>query len=149
MQKKIKILAGAFGCIAIVVGSLLAYFYISQPSRIYYQVDYSGTLPNMNSVIQRIEGLNYSDYINSTGYDFFSYMPVNFANHTVIDDLTAQIDSDKYFHWQPLYSHYLKYLFSATHFDTITVSYNNDTIANITSGIRNRLGILARGSELG
>ncbi len=134
VRRNVKIFVGSIGCIAFVAGSLLAYMYITQPSRIYYQIDYSGTLSNMNSVIQRVEGLDYATYLQSTGEDFFSYMPVTFINRTVLDNLTAKIEADKYLHWPPSFSHNLNYFFSATIIDNLTVSYNNRTIANITHG---------------
>ncbi len=98
-------------------------------SRIYYLIDYDVQGTNREEIINRVETLNYSVYLqNSIELDdeFKSFIDADFVRF-----LKGRIGNDTKFHWELSYGHYLRYYFIAENHSDLYLTYNNNTVFNV------------------
>jgi len=98
-------------------------------SRIYYLIDYDVQGSNREEIINRVETLNYSVYLqNSIELDdeFKSFIDADFVRF-----LKGRIGNDTKFHWELSYGHYLRYYFIAENHSDLYLTYNNNTVFNV------------------
>ncbi|MFW9968868.1 MAG: hypothetical protein ACFFDF_01625 [Candidatus Odinarchaeota archaeon] len=107
----------------------IVYNLITIKSRVYYVIihDVQGTY--REEIINKIELLNYTIYLNNyyEGYgEYKSYIDRGFVLY-----LQSRIENDTYFHWEMFYSHYLKYSFIANNHTGLYLTYSNNTIFSV------------------
>jgi len=98
-------------------------------SRINYIINYDVQGWNREGIINKIELLNYTTYLENyfEGYgEYKSYIDRDFVVY-----LQNRIEDDSNFHWEMLYEHYLRYTFVAENHSKVYLTYNNNTIFSI------------------
>ncbi|UCC20201.1 MAG: hypothetical protein JSV62_02645 [Promethearchaeota archaeon] len=118
--------------VIIVVGIILfpvLYQLIVIRPRIYYIIEYDINLPNREEIIDKVENLNYTAYLNNYNPD--PWEPQRYVDKDLIDYLKSLIENDTGFHWWPSYTHYLRYYFLGENHSKLYLIYNNNTIFNL------------------
>jgi len=98
-------------------------------SRIYYLIDYDVQGSNREEIINRVETLNYSVYLQNIielDDEFKSFIDADFVRF-----LKGRIGNDTKFHWELSYGHYLRYYFIAENHSDLYLTYNNNTVFNV------------------
>ncbi|MFW9873748.1 MAG: hypothetical protein ACFFG0_11640 [Candidatus Thorarchaeota archaeon] len=105
------------------------YNLIAIRSRIYYIIVYDVQGMNREEIIDKVEMLNYTAYLNNyieINENFKSYVDRDFVMY-----LKNRVGNDTSFKWEMLYRHYLRYYFIARNHSKLYLTYNNNTIFNV------------------
>ena len=117
----------------IIFGLLINNFIIS--TRIYYKINYEGSIQNFESLIEKSELFEYQKYCkyrddwlgevhNVSNSDDYYHIDRDF-----IESLKLKIENDqKKFHFNPFLGHILLYSLEATNESLIYLTYNNNSI---------------------
>lgn len=96
-------------------------------SRIYCIINYDVQGSDREEIINRIELLNYSSYLNN----YFDGEYKSYADRDFVVYLKNRIENDIKFHWELFYEHYLRYYFLAENHSELYLTYNNNTIFSV------------------
>ncbi len=98
-------------------------------SRICYIINYDVQGPNREEIINKIETLNYTAYLNNYLELYGEYK--NYVDTDSLVYLKNQIENDIKFHWEMSYEHYLRYFFIAEKHSELYLTYNKNTIFSL------------------
>ncbi|UCC20203.1 MAG: hypothetical protein JSV62_02655 [Promethearchaeota archaeon] len=120
--------------VIIVVGIILSpviYYAVSKPI-IYYIIEYDINLSNREEIIDKVENLNYTAYLNHI-YKYPDPYPETqkYIDRDLINLLKSRIENDTGFYSWPPYSHYLRYYFLGENHSKLYLTYSNNTIFSL------------------
>ena len=112
---------------------LVVYNLIVIRPKIYYVIKYDITLPNREAIINRVENLNYPNYLSSNCYyDSGIYEGLTcYVDRNLIDFLKNRIEGEIWPRWMPWYQHNLYYSFLGEHHARLNLTYNDNWVYSL------------------
>ncbi|MFX1500342.1 MAG: hypothetical protein ACFFDH_05175 [Promethearchaeota archaeon] len=114
----------------IIIYPLLYYVIIIKP-KIYYSINYNINLSNREEIINNVENLDYTAYLNNYETDYSYEEIYGYVDKDLINLLKERIISDTGFHLFPSYQHYLRYSFLGENISKLYLTYNSNTILSL------------------
>ncbi len=109
-------------------------------STIYYTIDYDVKGSNREEIINKIEMLNYTVYLNNFRDDYYDFK--SFVDRDFVAELKSRIEKDIKIHWEIFYRHSLRYSFIAENHSELYLTYNNNSIFSVKDQNNNSLFLL-------
>ena len=110
---------------------LYNYYFIIRP-HIYYIIEYDVKVSEESELINNVEQLNYSKYLNCSETGMTKcYVDLNYYKN--------RINGDTSFHINPNYYHFFEYLFKAENSSEIYLTYNNNSLFSIKNSNNSNL----------
>lgn len=111
--------------LSILITSFLLYnYHFIIRLHIYYTLEYDVNVSEESELINKVEQLNYSKYLNCSEIGMTKcYVDLNYYKN--------RINGDTSFHINPNYYHYFKYLFKADNYSEMYLTYNNNSLFSI------------------
>lgn len=101
--------------------------------KIYYEIEYDITLSNREAIINRVENLNYPNYLSSNcHYDSGLYEGITcYVDRNLVDFFKNRIEDDIWLHWVPWYQHNLCYSFLGENHTRLNLTYKDNWIYSL------------------